>query len=241
MEMKKVEVFPCGYKVYDDNDNLIGYDGNYNGEGFIYKDEDAFLGHPDEICYIPESVFPEAEGEEAYDHEFGMVPVDIALKHGETRKTIAEQIADGYREDYMLTDEQIDRCTKSVFQNLEWSCVATNITESFWIEDLIDFSYGMASETVFTQFQYDAVMNGMTPKEYSERSLSYEEIVQFDKEFDDAFVTDEECQDDFSEAGLGANARITYEDDRRTGKVSGPEEFAEVYNVKEEWRKSTKS
>ena len=48
--MKKVEVFPCGYKVYDDNDNLIGYEGNYNGGGFIYKDEDAFLGNPDEIC-----------------------------------------------------------------------------------------------------------------------------------------------------------------------------------------------
>lgn len=234
--MKKVEVFPCGYKVYDNNDNLIGYEGNYNGEGFIYKDEDAFVNNPDEICYISESVFPEADEEEAYDHEYGMVSVDIALKYGDTRKTIAEQIADGYREDYMLTDEQIDRCTESVFQDLEWSCVATNITESFWIEDLIDFSYDMASETVFTKFQYEAIMNGMTPKEYADRDLSYSELAQFGEEFENAFIQDKDCPDDWSDNGLGDNALLTYIEERRTGVISGPDEF----NCDDKWRKSTK-
>lgn len=78
-----------------------------------------------------------------------------------------------------------------------------------------------------------------THNEYSERSLSYEELIQFDSEFDTAFVVDEDCQDDESENGLGANARITYVEARRTGEVSGPEEFAEIYNVKDKWKKYT--
>jgi hypothetical protein len=127
-----------------------------------------------------------------------------------------------------------------VFYELEWSCVSIYITEPSWVEDLIEFSYDMVSECVFTKFQYDAIMAGMTPKEYAERSLSYEELAQLDGEFDEAFVVDDDCIDDESEKGLGANARITYIDDRRRGAVSNPEEFAEIYGVKEEWRKYTK-
>ena len=77
-------------------------------------------------------------------------------------------------------------------------------------------------------------------KEYADRDLSYGELAQLDGEFDEAFVVDDDCLDDESENGLGANARITYVDDRRRGAVSGPEEFAEIYGVKEEWRKYTK-
>jgi hypothetical protein len=65
----------------------------------------------------------------------------------------------------------------------------------------------------------------MTPKEYADRQLSYGELAELDAEFDTAFIVDEDCPDDWSDKGLGANARIAYIEDRRTGRISGPEEF----------------
>ena len=227
--MRKEEVYPCGYKVYDDNNNLIGYGGEHNGDGYIYKNEDAFVNNPDEVCYIPEAGF-------GYDAYKEFISLDEAEKLGETRNTIAEQIAADYKEEYMLTDEQLDCCTKCVFHDLEWPCVLTYITESYWIDDLIEFCHDMLLEPVFTQFQYDAIMNGMSPKEYADRQLSYEELIELDREFDMAFVVDEDCEDDWSDKGLGANARLTYVDQRRTGQISGPEEF----DCDEKWRKSIK-
>lgn len=32
----------------------VFYELEYGGEGNIYKNEDAFLNRPDEVCYIPE-------------------------------------------------------------------------------------------------------------------------------------------------------------------------------------------
>lgn len=229
--MRKEEVYPAGFKVYDDNNNLIGYEPDSCGEGFVYKDEDAFLNHPDEICYIAEHAFDDIEGD--------YMTVEEAKTEGETHKTIVEQCMDMWGEDYMLTDEQAEYFARDVFGLAEWACIQTYLTENFTIEDCIDFD-GIKGTGIFTQFQIEAVTNGMTPKEYADRDLSYGELAQLDGEFDEAFVVDDDCLDDESEKGLGANARITYVDDRRRGAVSGPEEFAEIYGVKEEWRKYTK-
>lgn len=32
----------------------VFYELEYGGEGNIYKNEDAFLNRPDEVCYVPE-------------------------------------------------------------------------------------------------------------------------------------------------------------------------------------------
>ena len=228
--MRKEEVYPAGFKVYDDNNNLVGYEPDNCGEGFVYKDEDAFLNHPDEICYIAEHAFDDIEGD--------YMTVEKAKTQGETHKTIVEQCIDMWGEDYMLTDEQAEYFATDVFGLAEWACIQTYLVENFTIEDCIDFD-DIKGTGIFTKFQIEAVMNDMTPKEYADRDLSYGELAQLDGEFDDAFVVDEDCLDDESEKGLGANARITYVDDRRRGAVSGPEEFAEIYGVKEEWRKYT--
>lgn len=226
--MKRVEVFPCGFKVYDDNGNLVGYEGDYNGEGFIYKDEDAFFEHPDELCYIPEHAFPENE-EEDY------VPVEKALTIGETHKTIAEQVRDAWGDDYMLNDEQVEYFAKDVFGIAEWACIDTYLSENFELDDCIEFD-SIKNGGVFTQFQIDAVMNGMTPKEYADRQLSYGDLIELDREFDEAFIVDEDCEDDWSDNGLGANARLTYIEERRIGLISGPDEF----DCDDKWRKCTK-
>lgn len=224
--MRKYYETTVGQKIYE-NTNLIGFQASASDEGFIFKDKKAFNDNPDEICYIPECAWD-------YGDNRGMLSVELAKKYGETRNTIRQQIKDAWGEDYMLTDEQIDYLTEDVFQLADWACIATYLAENFEIEDIIEFNSG-----VFTQFQKDAIANEMTPKEYSERSLSYEEIAKFDSEFDTAFVVDDECGDDESESGLGANARITYVEARRTGEVSGPEEFAEIYSVKDKWKRYT--
>lgn len=225
--MRKEEVFPAGFKVYDDNNNLVGYEPDYCGEGCVYKDEDAFLNHPDEICYIAEHAFDDIEGD--------YMTVEEAKAEGETHKTIVEQCMDAWGEDYMLTDEQAEYFATDVFGLAEWACIATYLTENFSIEDCIDFD-GIKGTGIFTQFQIEAVMNGMTPKEYADRDLSYEELAQFGEEFENAFIQDKDCPDDWSDKGLGDNALLTYIDERRTGVISGPDEF----NCDDKWRKYTK-
>lgn len=225
--MRKEEVYPAGFKVYDDNGKLIGYECDSCGEGFVYKDEDAFLNHPDEICYISEHSFDDIEGD--------YMTVEEAKSKAETHKTIVEQCMDMWGEDYMLTDEQAEYFAKDVFGLAEWAGIQTYLMENFAIEDCIDFD-DIKGTGIFTQFQIEAVKNGMTPKEYSERSLSYEELIQFEREFDEAFVVDEDCPDDWSDKGLGTNARIAYIDDRKTGLISGPDEF----DCDDKWRKYTR-
>lgn len=51
-------------------------------------------------------------------------------------------------------------------------------------------------------------------------------LVQFNEEFDAAFIVDPDCMDDESEIGLG-----------RAGVVFCPSEFADMYGVKTNWRK----
>ena len=225
--MRKEEVYPAGFKVYDDNGNLIGYECDSCGEGFVYKNEEAFRDHPDEICYIAEHAFDDIEGE--------YMTVEEAKTEGETHKTIVEQCMDMWGEDYMLTDKQAEYFATDVFGLAEWACIATYLAENFAIEDCIDFD-DIKGTGIFTQFQIEAVTNGMTPKEYADRQLSYDELAELEAEFDEAFVVDEDCLDDESEKGLGANARLTYIEERRTGLISGPDEF----DCDDKWRKSIK-
>jgi hypothetical protein len=221
--MRKYYETTVGQKIYE-NTNLIGFQAAASDEGFIFKDKKAFNDNPDEICYIPECAWD-------YGDNRGMLSVELAKKHGETRNTIRQQVKDAWGEDYMLTDEQIDYLTEDVFHLADWACIDTYLAENFEIEDVIEFNSG-----VFTQFQKDAVANEMTPKEYADRQLSYGELIELDREFDDAFIVDEDCVDDWSDKGLGANARLTYIEERRTGLISGPDEF----DCDDKWRKCTK-
>ena len=225
--MKKIEVYPAGFKVYDDNGNLLGYEYGNCGEGFVFKDKDAFLNRPDDICYIAEHAFDDIEGD--------YMTVEEAKAAGETHKTIVEQCKEEWEDDYMLTEKQAEYFARDVFGLAEWACIQTYLTENFTIEDCIE-NDDILGGGIFTQFQYEAIMNGMTPKEYSKRELSYGELVELDEEFDNAFIVDEDCQDDWSDKGLGANARLTYVEQRRTGMISGPDEF----DCNDKWRKSTR-
>ena len=127
--MRKEEVYPAGFKVYDDNNNLVGYEPDNCGEGCVYKDEDAFLNHPDEICYISEHAFDDVEGD--------YMAVEEAKVEGETHKTIAQQVRDELGDDYTLTDEQVEYIAKDVFELAEWACINTYLSENFELDDCI--------------------------------------------------------------------------------------------------------
>ena len=40
----------------------VSYELEYSGEGYIYKNEDAFLNRPDDVCYVPEYAAEDREG-----------------------------------------------------------------------------------------------------------------------------------------------------------------------------------
>jgi hypothetical protein len=220
-----------GYLILQDG-KIYDYEGAHTGQGFVYKDSEAMMTGKG-VAYISEYALEElhenlADLEARYansdmtDEEYWKDRERILAVPGETRQSIIDQIREAYEDDYMLTDRQVEFLAESIFWEADWAYISTYITDDFWIEDAIEAD---AAETIFTYHQYEAILNGQTPKEFGDRQLSYGELAVLDDEFDTAFKVDEDCLDDWSETGLGANARITYIEDRRSGRISGPEEF----------------
>lgn len=235
MEEKRIEK-DYGTLILRDNEPY-DYEGAHTGQGFVYKDYEAFKSSVG-ICYISEYGLLElheklADLEARYensgvtDEEYWDERAEILEHCGETRQSIIEQVRDAFGDDYMLTDEQVEYFASDVFQQADWAYIATYLAENFSLDDLIQFDHDFNPEgrRLFSQFQYEAVMNDMYPKEFADRQLSYGELAVLDEEFDTAFIVDEDCEDDWSDKGLGANARISYIEDRRTGIIDGPAEF----------------
>lgn len=220
-----------GYMLKDST-GVTYYHGGSTDNGVVYKDYEAFKTG-DGICYIPEFGL---EGlEDKLDElnrrkrfltgeEYLAERKKILQECGETRQTIIDQVREAFGDEYMLTDEQVAYFAEDVFELADWAYICTYLAENFDIEESIQYDHEHGG-TMYTKFQHEAVMNGMTPKEYADRDLSYGELAELDAEFDGAFKVDEDCLDDWSEKGLGANARLTYVERRRTGEISGPAEF----------------
>jgi hypothetical protein len=217
---------------------LWDVEASSTGEGWVFKDYEAFERGTG-VCYIGEYDMQDMTeeltalearyenskaGEDGYltDEEYEAERERIIYDHAETRQTIIDQVREMYAEDYMLTDKQIEHIAAGVFNEADWACIATYLTGDFWLDDDIIADEG---NDIYTYHQYEAVMNDMTPKEYADRQLSYGELAVLDEEFDTAFIVDEDCEDDWSDKGLGANARITYIEERRTGIIDRPEQF----------------
>lgn len=160
-----------------DNGHIYDIEGDYTGEGWVFKDMEAF--HTGEgICYVSEYGLNAIEEEltdlqaryengEFTDEEYRFERERVILAGGETRQTIIEQVMDAFVEDYMLTYEQVLYFAEDVFQLAEWAYICTYLAENFDIEDCIEFDH-IKGTGIFNQLQYDAVMAGMTPKEYAE-------------------------------------------------------------------------
>lgn len=169
-----------------DNGHIFDIDGDMSDNGFIYKDYEAFRSGWG-ICYIGEfgleamheelanleALYENQKPEDAgymTDDEYEERRDEIIRSHGETRQTIIEQVRQAFGNDYMLTDEQVEYFASDIFQLADWACVATYLAENFNLDDLIQFDHDYIPEgrRLFNQFQYEAVMHDMFPKEYQE-------------------------------------------------------------------------
>lgn len=156
------------------------YEGENTDNGFVYKDYEAFKSGVG-ICYISEYGLEDLDEKLAdlesrhensgmTDDEYWDERAEILEHCGETRQSIIDQVRDAFGDDYMLTDEQVEYFASDVFQLADWASIATYLAENFDLDDLIKFDhdYNPEGRRLFNDFQYEAVMAGMTPKEYQE-------------------------------------------------------------------------
>lgn len=165
-----------GYLVVD-NGHIFSIEGEMSDNGCIFKDTSAFESG-EGICYVGEfglediheeltDIQARYENGEFTDEEYRSERERVILAGGETRQTIIGQVMDAFGEDYMLTYEQVLYFAEDVFQIADWACIATYLAENFDLDDCIEFDH-IKGTGMFNQLQYDAVMAGMTPKEYAE-------------------------------------------------------------------------
>lgn len=166
-----------GYLVKE-NGEIYNYDGGHTDNGFVYKDYEAFktgIG----VCYISEYELEELQEEladlqaqyENSDMDEGVYWEErryILSKHGETRKSIIDQVRYAFGKQYLLTDEQVEYFASDVFQLADWAYISTYLCENFDLDDLIEFDHDCNPEgrRLFSKLQYEAVMAGKYPAEY---------------------------------------------------------------------------
>ena len=156
-----VEVNGCGYKVYGLDGGLIGYKGNFSGEGFHYKDEDAIAKRAG-VCYICEGAFL-YDGDEGYET---IIPCDAPNYVLYKFNDVKQEIADTWKRQYELTDPQLDYLSEVLLALAEWACISTYVTDFYQtIEDAIDDDV----KGIFSEHQKDAVRNYETPRERTKR------------------------------------------------------------------------
>ena len=163
-----------GYMLKDKT-GVTYYHGGSTDNGVVYKDYEAFKSGVG-ICYISEYDLEDLEDKlDELDQrkqfltgeEYLAERAEILEHCGETRQSIIDQVRDAFGDDYMLTDEQVEYFASDVFQLADWACIATYLVENFEIDDLIQFDhdYNPEGRRLFSQFQYEAVMNDMYPSE----------------------------------------------------------------------------
>lgn len=220
---KLVPVRGCGYKVYGLDGGLIGYKGDHSGEGFHYKDLDAVEKRAG-VCYIPEWAFLHDYnlGETEKDGYDSIIPVDapnnVLVKFDDAKGAIAVD----WQEEYKLTDKQLDYLAECLFDFAEWASLSTYVIDFHTrIEDAIIAD----NKGVFTEFQKEAVMNDYTPLEYGDRDPYMSEFAQWGEEFSNAFISKDKWdeEEDYDES------LAQYIDERKTGEVKTPKEFAEEW------------
>jgi hypothetical protein len=166
-----------------DNGRIFNIYGEMSDNGEIFKDYETFRTGKG-ICYVSEygladiqeqltelqAIYENTQpGEEGYltDEEYRQAREAVILSVGETRQTIIDQVREAFGDDYLLTDAQVEYFAEDVFELADWAYISTYLTENFEMEDTIEYDE-ITGRGIFTDFQHDAVAEGMTPKEYKE-------------------------------------------------------------------------
>ena len=166
-----------GYLVMNEG-HIFDIEGEMSDNGCIFKDTSAFESG-EGICYVGEFGLENIQEQLAeLEYQHGISPITserlyllererIILAGGETRQTIIEQVREAFGDDYLLTDAQVEYFAEDVFWLADWACIATYLTENFEMDGTILYDE-ITGEGIFSDFQHDAVAEGMTPKEYAE-------------------------------------------------------------------------
>ena len=89
-------------------------------DGLVYKDEDAFLHHPDRVCYIPEWEFNNAdkcaEGDEDSEVEYSSTEDDYENRYQGSREVGTEM---EYQVIVELKEVEIEECRMEMEGNCE--------------------------------------------------------------------------------------------------------------------------
>lgn len=126
-------------------DEIFNYEGGNTGEGYVYKDSDAFRSG-EGICYISEYGLEElnynlTELEMLYKNseisyeKYQSERNKILSTCGETRQTIIEQVKDAFSDNCLMTDEQVEDFAEDVFNIADWAYISTYLAENFEIGD----------------------------------------------------------------------------------------------------------
>lgn len=166
-----------GALILDEAGNVFNFHSCNSGEGFVYKDSEAFRSG-NGICYISEYGLEELnenltdlearyENSDMTDDEYRAERAEILARCGETRQTIIDQVREAFGDDYCMTEAQVEYFAEDVFGLADWAYISTYLAENFEMEDTIEYDE-ITGRGIFTGFQHDAVAEGMTPKEYKE-------------------------------------------------------------------------
>ena len=164
-----------GYMLKDKT-GVTYYHGGSTDNGVVYKDSEAFKTGVG-ICYISEYGLEELEEklDELNQRKQWLTAEDYLAERkkileecGETRQSIIDQVREAFGDDYLMTDKQVEAFADDVFGLADWACIATYLAENFEIDDCIEYDH-IKGTGMFSDFQYEAVMAGLTPKEYREQ------------------------------------------------------------------------
>ena len=151
---------------------LFSIDGSGTGEGWVFKDYEAFKTGVGP-CYVSEYGLGDIQEElvdlearyengDMTDEEYRDKRERIILAGSETRQTIIDQVREAFADDYLLSEEQIAVIAEDAFNLADWAYISTYLAENESIDEIILENRG----GLFTDFQVEAIEHDMTPHEY---------------------------------------------------------------------------
>lgn len=169
LTMHEGRIFDIGGEMTDNGEVFKDYKAFHSGEGICYVSEYGLVEIQERLTEL-QAIYENAKpGDEGYmtDEEYRKAREEAILSVAETRQTIIDQVRDAFGEDYLLTDAQVEYFAEDVFCLADWAYISTYLAENFEMDDTIEADE-ISGGDIFTDFQHEAVLNGMTPKEYQE-------------------------------------------------------------------------
>lgn len=107
----------CGFIVYDDNNNFIGYKMGWSGNGYCFKDSKRQT----EKCYIPEAYNDE-------ENENGIIPNREGV--GYSFEDICEIVRDEANDmDLVIPEDKVREIAEDLLNLCDWQMIETCLIE----------------------------------------------------------------------------------------------------------------